>query len=94
MESIKGDPKVDGLVRDLRGTIERLQEKVKVLEDRLGSIESGATFAFGPYFALPRLSSTQVEGQIENGNMLYNTTDHKVWVKINGVIHFLNTTLV
>ena len=94
MESIKGDPKVDGLVRDLRGTIERLQEKVKVLEDRIQSLEGRPNFAFGPFFALPRLNTTQLEGQSENGNMVYNATEHEIWVLMNGVIHSLNTTPV
>jgi hypothetical protein len=96
MESIKSDPKTEGLVRDLRGTIERLQEKVKTLEDRLSTVEGRSSLMFGPYFALPRLSTTQINDspQHEDGNQAYNSTTHEIWVQVNGVTHKFTTTPV
>jgi hypothetical protein len=40
MESIKGDPAAQNAIRDLRSILERLQEKVKVLEDKVRALES------------------------------------------------------
>jgi hypothetical protein len=92
MESIKNDPRVEGLVRDLRSTIERLQERLKVVEDRVERARQ--TLVFGPYFALPTLPTPDIVPPSEDGNMVYNRTTNEVWVKINGALRSINTSPV